>query len=66
MHSSNLLEPDFAVSSTTGKRTQMMKENSKGMRDLSASNEVTFQGSLYNAYTLQLHKPGFRIVVTGR
>ena len=36
MYFSHLLEPDFALS--TGKHTQMMKENSKGMKDLSASN----------------------------
>ena len=55
MYFSHLLESDFAL--TTGKHTQMTKENSKGMKDLSASNvrKVTFQGSPYNAYTLQLH-----------
>ena len=36
MYSSHLLESDFAL--TTGKHTQMTKENSKGMRDLNASN----------------------------
>ena len=36
MYSSHLLESDFAL--TTGKDTQMTKENSKGMKDLSASN----------------------------
>ena len=36
MYSSHLLESDFAL--TTGKHTQMTKENSKGMKDLSASN----------------------------
>ena len=36
MYSSHLLESDFAL--TTGKHTQMTKENIKGMRDLSASN----------------------------
>ena len=36
MHSSYLLESDFAL--TTGKHTQMKKENSKGMKNLSASN----------------------------
>ena len=36
MYSSHLLKPDFAL--TSGKHTQMTKENSKGMRDLSASN----------------------------
>ena len=36
MYSSNLLESGFAL--TTGKHTQMTKENSKGMKDLSASN----------------------------
>ena len=36
MYSSHLLEFDFAL--TTGKHTQMKKENSKGMKDLSASN----------------------------
>ena len=52
MYFSHLLESDFALN--TGKHTQMTKENSKGMKDLSASNihKVTFQGSLYNAYTL--------------
>ena len=52
---SHLLESDFPL--TAGKHTQMTKENSKGMKDLSASNvrKVTFQGSPYNAYTLQLH-----------
>ena len=52
MYFSHLLEPDFA--STTGKHTQMTKENSKGMKDLSGLNvrKVTFQGSPYNAYTL--------------
>ena len=51
MYFSQLLESDFAL--TTGKHTQMAKENSKGMKDLSASNvrKVTFQGSPYNAYT---------------
>ena len=55
MYFSHLLESDFAL--TTGKHTQMTKENSKGMKDLSASNvrKVTFQGSPYNAYTLQLY-----------
>ena len=54
MYFSHLLESDFAL--TTGKHTQMTKENSKAMKDLSASNvrKVTFQGSPYNAYTLQL------------
>ena len=33
---SHLLESDFAL--TTGKHTQITKENSKGMKDLSASN----------------------------
>ena len=36
MYFSHLLESDFAL--TTGKHTQMTKENSKGMKDLSASN----------------------------
>ena len=36
MYSSHLLETDFAL--TTGKHTQMMKGNSKGKKDLSASN----------------------------
>ena len=46
MYFSHLLESDFAL--TTGiKHTQMTKENSKGMKDLSDSNvlKVTFQGS---------------------
>ena len=45
MYFFHLLESDIAL--TTGKHTQMMKENSKGMKDLSASNvrKVTFQGS---------------------
>ena len=52
MYFSHLLESDFAL--TTGKHTQMTKENSKGM---SASNagKITFQGSPYNAYTFELH-----------
>ena len=52
MYFSHLLESDFAL--TTGKHTQMTKENSKGMKNLSASNvrKVTFQGSPHNAYTL--------------
>ena len=36
MYSSHLLESDFAL--TTGKHTQMTKENNKGTKDLSASN----------------------------
>ena len=36
MSSSHLLESDFAL--PTGKHTQITKENSRGMRDLSASN----------------------------
>ena len=36
MYFSHLHESDFAL--TTGKHTQMAKENSKGMKDLSASN----------------------------
>ena len=36
MYSSHLLESDFAL--TTGKHTQMTKENSKGMKDVNASN----------------------------
>ena len=40
---------------TTGKHIQMTKENSKGMKDFSASNLSHVQGSPYNAYTLQLH-----------
>ena len=36
MYSSHLLMYDFAL--TTSKHTEMTKENSKGMRDLSASN----------------------------
>ena len=36
MYFSHFLESDFAL--TTGKDTQMTKENSKGMKDLSASN----------------------------
>ena len=35
MYSSHLLEPDFAL--TTGKGTQMTKENSKGMKDLASN-----------------------------
>ena len=52
MYFSHLLESDFAL--TTGKYTQMTKQNSKLMKDLSASNvcKVTFQGSPYNTYTL--------------
>ena len=52
MYFSHLVESDFAL--TTGKHTQMTKESSKGMKNLSASNvcKVTFQGSPYNAYTL--------------
>ena len=52
MYFSHLLQSDFAL--TTGKHAQMTKENSKGMKDLSASNvrKLTFQGSRYNAYTL--------------
>ena len=52
MYFSHLLGSAFAL--TTGKHTQMTKENSKGMKDLSASNirTVTFQGNPYNAYTL--------------
>ena len=52
MYFSHLHESDFAL--TTGKHTQMTKESSKGMKDLSASNvrEATFQGSPYNTYTL--------------
>ena len=43
MYFSHLLESDFPL--TTGKHTQMTKENSKGMKDLSASNvrKVKFQ-----------------------
>ena len=36
MYSSHLFESDFAL--TTGKHIQMTKENSKKMKDLSASN----------------------------
>ena len=36
MYFSHLLESDFAL--TTGNHTQMTKENSNGMKDLSASN----------------------------
>ena len=36
MYSSHLLESDFAL--TTGKHTQITKENSKGIKDPSASN----------------------------
>ena len=52
MYFSDLLESDFAL--TAGKHTQMTKENSKGMKDLSDSKvpKVRFQGSPYNAYTL--------------
>ena len=52
MYFSHLFESDFAL--TARKHTQMTKENSKGIKDLSASNvrKVTFQGSPYNAYTL--------------
>ena len=52
MYFSHLLESDFAL--TTGKHTQMKKENSKGIKDVSASNvrKVTFQGSPFNAHTL--------------
>ena len=48
MYFSHFLESDFAL--TAGKHTQMTKENSKGMKDLSASNvrKVTFQGRPYN------------------
>ena len=42
MYFSYRLESDFDLAA--GKHTQMTKENSKGMKDLSASN-VTFQGS---------------------
>ena len=51
MYFSHLFESDFVL--TTGKHTQMTKENSKEMKNLSASNvrKVTFQGSPYNAYT---------------
>ena len=52
MYFSHLLQSDLAL--TTGKHTQMTKENNKGMKNLSASNvpKVTFQRSPYNAYTL--------------
>ena len=52
MYFFHLLESDFAL--TTGKHTQMTKENSKGMEDLSTLNvrKVKFQGSPHNAYTL--------------
>ena len=55
MYFSHLLESDFSL--TTGNHTQMTKENSKGMKNPSASNvrKVTFQGSPYNVYTLNLH-----------
>ena len=55
MYFSHLLESDFAL--TIGKHTKMTKENSGGIKDLSASNvgKVTFQGSPYNGYTLLLH-----------
>ena len=53
MYSSYLVESDFAL--TTGKHTQMMKENSKGMKDLSASNVSHVSRKHYTAYTLQLH-----------
>ena len=36
MYSCHLVECDFAL--TTGKHAQMTKENSKGMKELSASN----------------------------
>ena len=47
MYFSHLLQSDFPL--TTGKHTQMTKENTKGMKDFSASNvrKVTFQGSPY-------------------
>ena len=52
MYFSRLLKSDFAL--TTGRHTQMTKENSKGMKDLSVPNvrKITFHGSPYNAYTL--------------
>ena len=55
MYFSHLLELDFAL--TAGKHTQMAKENSKGMKDLSASNvrKITSQRSPYNACILWLH-----------
>ena len=39
MRFSHLLKSDFAL--TIGKHTQMTKENSKGMKDLCASNVRT-------------------------
>ena len=56
MYFSHLLESDFAL--TTGQHTQMTKENSKGMKDLSASNvrKVTFQEVL----TMHTHYSSIR------
>ena len=53
MHYSHLLEFDFAL--TIGKHTQMTKENSKRMKDLSASNISHISRKPFNAYRLQLH-----------
>ena len=53
MHSSHLLESDFAL--TTGKHTQMMKENRKRMKELIASNVSHVSRNPYNSYALQLH-----------
>ena len=66
MYFSHLLESDFAL--TTGKHTQMTKENSKAMKDLSASNvrKVTFQGSPYNDKHIIAPYTGHVVEVTFR
>ena len=53
MYSSHLLESDFAL--TTGKHTQIMKENGKGMKDLSASNVSHVSRKPLQCIHIQLH-----------
>ena len=57
MYLCHLLESDFGL--TTGKHTQMTKENSKGMKDLSASN-VRIKSHFKEALTMDTHYSSIR------
>ena len=56
MYFSHLLESDFAL--TTSKQTQMTKENSKGMKDLCASN--VHKARFKEALTMHTHYSSIR------
>ena len=64
MSSSHLLESDFAL--TSGTHTQMTKENSKGMKDLIASNVSHVSRKLLQCIHITILYAGHVVEVTFR